>query len=218
MGLLSTADRAAGGIAQWSTTLGQTALVALGVHLVGDQVDDLLLISLEASVEALEGPLARLTAMLDLPHGTTPQLSSVPLSTTAAWGALCVELSATVALSTAFVLSSRRPCLSWTAYRKALCIHALVMPLALAGVLLAGCWSMAMAAEDLLPPSGIAPWAAGLLALAAGARFGLPAWLRAIGALSAAETWRQGGLLSALLLPIGVLAWRHGVPVWGWLS
>ena len=152
MGLVSTLDRTAGGIARWSTTLGQLALVALGVHLVGDQVDDLLLVSLSAMVEALEGPLARLTAMLDRPHGTPPLLSSLPLNTTAVWGALCVELATTVALSTAFVLSSQRPRLSWTAYRAALCVHALIMPLALAGVLLAGCWSMAMAAEDLLPP------------------------------------------------------------------
>lgn len=218
MGLLSTTDRAAGGIARLSTTLGQIALVALGVHLVGDQIDDLLLSGMGAAVEALEGPLARLTAALDRPHGSTPLLSSLPLSTAAAWGALCVELAATVALSTAFVLSSRRPSLTWAAYREALCLHALVMPLALAGVLLAGCWSMAMAAEDLLPMSAIAPWAAGLLALAVAARFGLPAWLRAVGALSAAKTWRDGVVLSLLLLPVGVLAWRHGVPVWGWLS
>jgi hypothetical protein len=218
MGWLSTTDRAAGGIAQLSTTLGQIALVILGVHLVGDQIDDLLFNAMAAGVDALEDPLAQLTAALDRPHGTTPQLSNLPLTTAAAWGALGIELTASVALSAAFVLSSRRPTLSWAAYREALSVHALVMPLALAGVLLAGCWSMAMAAEDLLPRSDLAPWAAGLLAAAVGARFGMPAWLRAVGSLSAATSWRRGALLSALLLPVGALAWRHGVPVWGWLS
>ncbi len=218
MGWLSVTDRAAGGIARLSTTLGQIALVILGVHLVGDQLDDLLLGAMSGAVEALDGPLSRLTAALDRPHGTTPRLSDLPLTTAAAWGALCVELAASAALSAAFVLSSRRPELSWASLRGALCVHAVVMPLALAGVLLAGCWSMAMAAEDLLPVSDIAPWAAGILAAAVGGRFGLPAWLRALGALSPATSWRQGLWLSELLLPVGVLAWRHGVPVWGWLS
>jgi len=218
MGWLSTTDRTAGGIARLSTTLGQIALVLLGVHLVGDQLDDLLFVALSGVVDALEGPAARVMASLNRPHGTTPLLSNLPLTAAAVWGALCVEVAASAALIAAFVLSTRRPSLSWADYRSALCVHAVVMPLSLAGVLLAGCWSMAMATEDLLPLSTLAPWAAGLLALAVGARFGLPAWIRAIGALSEAKSWRQGALLSLLLLPIGALAWRHGVPVWGWLS
>ena len=218
MGWLSTTDRAAGGIAWLCTTLGQIALVALGVHLAGDQLDDLLYEAMAAAVAALEGPAARMMAALDRPHGATPLLSNLPLTTAAAWGALCVELSATAALSSAFVLTRRRPDLTWAAFREALCVHALVMPACLAGVLLAGCWSMAMAAEDLLPASAYAPWAAALLALAVAGRFGLPAWMRAVGALSASRSWRDGLLLSVLLLPVGALAWRHGVPVWGWLS
>ena len=222
MGWLSTTvlttDRAAGGLARLATTLGQIALVILGVHLVGDQLDDLLYSLLTGMVAAIEVPVAQAMAALDRPHGATPMLENLPLVSATAWGALSVELAATVALSAAFVLTSRKPLLSWAEYRSALCVHAVIMPAALAGVLLAGCWSMAMAAEDLLPVSGVAPWAAGLLALAVAARFALPAWLRAIGALSEASSWRQGLVLSVLLLPVGAMAWRHGVPVWGWLS
>ena len=124
---ISTVDRTAGGIARLATTLGQIALVVLGVHLVGDQLDDLLYDAMRAMIETIEGPVASAMAALKRPHGTTPQLSSLPVSTAAAWGALCVELAATLALSAAFVLTPRRPDLSWPAYRATLCVHAVVM-------------------------------------------------------------------------------------------
>lgn len=201
MGLLRITDRVAGGISALGTTLGQVALVVLGVHLAADRIDDLLARALQEASLALGAP----------------GLGSLPVPMVAAWGALLVELAAVALLSGAFLLTARQPALDRGVLDRVRSVNAVVMPVALAGVLIAGSWSMAMAAEDLLPPSPLAPWAAGLLGLAVLVRYGLPAWCRAVAALPSSPRWQQGLSAAGVLVPVGALAWMHGVPMWGWL-
>ena len=220
-GLLRGSDKAAGGLAWFAATLGQIALVCLGVHLAADQLDDRLMGWLSTGQRFLDENLGELLGSagdtLGLGHDAMTVWTRIPLATISAWTALVVELGACGILCAAFLLTSRKPKLSWTRWRQALSIHAVVMPLTLAGVLIAGSWSMAMAAEDLLPASPITIWAAAGLGLAVLLRFGLPTWGRAVGALEASGKARRDLLTALLLAPIGLLAWMHGVPFWGWL-
>ncbi len=219
--LLRGSDKAAGGLAFVAATLGQIALVCLGVHLAADQLDDQVMGWLSAGQQFLDVHLAELLGSAAETFGMGPDAMTVwtmvPTATIAAWTALIFELVACAILSASFLLTTRKPKLSWSRYRKALSIHALVLPLALTGVLLAGGWSMAMAAEDLLPASAITPWAAGGLGVAVLLRFGLPAWGRAVGSLEASGKRRRDLLAALVILPIGLLAWMHGLPFWGWL-
>jgi len=221
-GLLRGSDRAAGGLASVATTLGQVALVCLGVHLAADQLDDRFLSLLTLARDQLDvflaEPLGRAAMAVGLEQGDVALWTRIPLAAVSAWSALVVELVAAVVLVGSFLLTARRPALSWSAWRAALSIHAVVMPLALAGVLMAGSWSMAMAAEDLLPSHTAARVAAGVLGLAVLLRFGLPAWARAVGALERSGRARRDLLAALVIAPVGLLAWMHGVPLWGWLS
>jgi uncharacterized membrane protein len=204
--LLRGSDRAAGGLARVATTLGQVALVCLGVHLAADQLDDRVLALLQAGQGLLDAhlavPLGRAAAAVGLDQGHVAVWELIPVAVVATWIALAMELG---------------PALSWAAWRQALSLHAVVLPLALAGVLVAGSWSMAMAAEDLLPAHASARIAGGLLGLAVLLRFGLPAWGRAVGALERSGRLRRDLLTAAAIAPVGLLAWMHGVPLWGWL-
>ncbi len=219
--LLRGSDRAAGGMAWFATTLGQIALVCLGVHLAADQLDDRFLELLTMGRDLLDAqladPLGRAAMAVGLERGDVTIWDRVPLAAVAAWVALVVELAAAVVLSTSFLLTSRKPALSWKAWRGALSVHAVVLPLSLAGVLMAGSWSMAMAAEDLLPTHLAASIAAGLLGVAVLLRFGLPAWARAVAALERSGRARRDLLAALAIAPVGLLAWMHGVPLWGWL-
>lgn len=185
---LTMTDRAAGGLARVATTLGQCALIGLGVHLAADSLDDRLI--------GLELPL--------------------PV-TAAAWTALVVELLAIGLLWNSFLLSPRQPKLSWSRLRAALGIHALAISFSLAGVLLAGAWSMAMAVEDNLPASPWAPPASGLLGVVVLVRFGLPAFLRAVACLEPPRRHGEGLLSALVLVPVGLLAWLGALPIsWLW--
>lgn len=219
--LLRGSDRAAGGVARLATTLGQIALVCLGVHLAADQLDDRVLALLQAGQGWLDAhlalPLGRAAAALGLDQGSVAFWSLIPVVVVAAWVALVMELAASAVLCASFLLTARQPVISWTAWRQALSVHAVVLPFALAGVLVAGSWSMAMATEDLLPVHGAARVAGGLLGVAVLLRFGLPAWGRAVGALERSGGRRRDLLAAAAIAPVGLLAWMHGVPLWGWL-
>lgn len=201
--VLARSDDVALGVARLATTLGQCALVALGVHLAADNLDDRLLALLVRAQEALPEVLR--------PGG------ELPLPSLAAGAALLVEAAATLLLWDGFVLSPRAPVLSWGAFRRAACVRALVLPAALAGVLAAGAWSLAMALEDLLPAGPLSPWSAGLVGLAALLRFGGPAWVRAVASLEPPRRWSVGLPSALVLAPVGALAWIHGLPLWGWL-
>lgn len=219
--LLKGSDRAAGGLARVAATLGQVALVCLGVHLAADQLDDRALAGLTALQgwldASLAGPMGSVAEGMGLDFDALLFWDGLPIATMAAWLALVVELVAAALLCGSFLLTGRRPQLSWSGWRQALSIHAVVLPLTLAGVLLAGSWSMAMAAEDLMPVLATSRWAAGLLGLAVLLRFGLPAWGRAVAVLERSGKPRRDLLVALVMTPVGLLAWMHGVPIWGWL-
>jgi len=185
--MLAFTDRVAGGVARGATTLGQCALVALGVHLAAD--------SLAGRLLGLELPL--------------------PVSASA-WAALGVELLAIALFWDSFVLSPQQPRLVWRRFRAVLGIRALVLPFSLSGVLLAGSWSLSMALEDLLPASPWARPAAALVGLAVCGRFGWPALLRALACLEPPKRWSEGLPAALILTPIGLLAWFGALPL-SWL-
>lgn len=222
MGVLATADRAAGGLAWGLGTLGQVGLVCLGVHLAADALDDRVLHGLQRLEEGLDdtlgGPLGALAAALEVPGDTFVVWGGLARPPLAACGALVVELVTIVLLCGSFLLTGRaeRPTLrGWWAARS---VGALVLPLSLAGVLGAGGWSLAMAVEDQLPAGPVARVAAALFGLAAALRFGLPAWCRAVAALDPPARRAEGLLPALVLAPIGLLAWMDGWPVWGLLG
>jgi hypothetical protein len=186
-------DRAAAWIARNASTLGQVALVCLGVHLASDRLDDLI----------ARGMTALAARWIDANF-------VVP----AAWVALGVELAADVLFAGAILLTDakRRP--SFRAWRRVRSVESVVLPFSLAGVLLAGGWSLAIGIEDLIPGARIG---AAALAIAALLRFGWPAWSRAVSHLERPSRWTRGLAPALVLAPIGWLAWTHGVPIWGWL-
>jgi hypothetical protein len=189
--MLATWDRAAAWTAHHGSTLGQLALVCLGVHLAADRLDDLV-------AEALG-----LVVWFD-----------TNLAVVGAWAALLVEVTADVLFAGLVLLTDPKRTPSFRAWRRVRSVEGVVVPLALAGVLLAGAWSLAMGIEDLLPRARVG---AAALAIAALLRFGWPAWARAVGHLERPRRWTQGLASALVLAPIGWLAWAHGVPFWGWL-
>ena len=220
--LLKGGDRAAGGLARVATTIGQIALVCLGVHLAADQLDDRTLTGLTALQgwldSSLAGPLGSAAEALGQDFDAFLLWDKLPLATMSAWLALVVELLAAALLCASFLLTGRSPKLSWKAWRQAMSVHAVVLPVTLAGVMLAGSWSMAMATEDLMPVHLASRVAAGLLGLAVLLRFGLPAWGRAVAVLERSGKPRRDLLVALVITPVGLLAWMHGVPLWGWLQ
>lgn len=221
MRILAASDRFAGGVAKAAATLAQMALVALGVHLAADTMDDralTLLLGCQSWADAhLTGSHVALAETLGVASDTLVWWPSVPVAPISAGLALVVELVADALLVGSFLLTPRGTELTWSRYRRALSVRAIVTPLALAGVLVAGAWSLAMAAEDVLPHSVVAPWAAGLLGLASLVRMGAPAWSRAVAAMEPPRRWTDGLGTTLVILPVGILAWAHGAPVWGWL-
>ncbi|MFH1468061.1 MAG: hypothetical protein ABIO70_26985 [Pseudomonadota bacterium] len=221
LALFRGSDRAAGGLARVATTLGQIALVCLGAHLAADHLDDQFLGGLSAAQAWLDatlaGPMLRFSEAVGARYETLLFWDELPLASMAAWAALIVELIACALLSASFLLTPRQARPSWAAWRRALSVHALVLPLALSGVLLAGAWSMSMAVEDLLPSAAWASVIAWTVAAAVGLRFGLPAWLRAVATLERSGKPLRDLAVAICILPLGLLAWVHGVPLWGWL-
>jgi len=188
--MLRAWDRAAAWIARNASTLGQVALVCLGVHLAADQLDDRIARALSA---------IWFDANLVVP---------------AAWVALLVELAADGMFAGAILLTDpkRRP--TFRAWRRVRSVESAVLPFSLAGVIVAGGWSLAMGIEDLIPNARVGATA---LAVAALLRFGWPAWSRAVSHLERPSRWTRGLAPALVLAPIGWLAWTHGVPIWGWL-
>ena len=219
MGALVASDRVAGRLASAATTLGQLALLCLGVHLAADRLDDVLvelILALQAGLDlALAGPLQRLAAWLGLAPERLLLWERLPLAPLAAGLALAVEVFSVGLLATRFLLTDRAARPSWRGWWQSRSLAALVMPLSLAGVLVAGSWSMAMAVEDLLPASALSRGVGALVGGMALLRFGLPAWRRAVAALDPHRPFFEGALPALALLPIGGLAWVHGLPIWG---
>jgi hypothetical protein len=219
MGILAASDRVAGAVARAATTLGQLALVALGVHLAADQLDDQLVTTILAAQAGLDSLLAGPAQWVAEAVGMAPESlqlwDRLPVVPVAASAALVAELAADTLLAASFVLTQREPVVRWRDWRASLSVQAIVLPVALAGVLVAGAWSMSMAVEDVLPLSPLSQPAGAMLGLVVLARFGVPAWKRAVAALEPGSPGWTGALTAALLVPMGGLAWVHGVPIWG---
>jgi len=219
--MLNWSDAVAGKLARVASTLGQCAVVALGVHLAADSLDDQVMAGMTA-LQALAdlyllAPLQGLAGTLGVASDAFIWWDEIELGAASAWIALFVEAVTTILLWGSFVLTPRQDALSWSRYRRALSVRALILPLVLAGVILAGCWSLSMGVEDLLPRGGLSPWSVGLLGLAVLARFGWPAWVRAVAALEPSRSWAEGLSSAVVLAPVGALAWIYGIPLWGLL-
>ena len=221
MQVLAATDRAAGRLAHAAATLGQLALVCLGVHLAADRLDDdiaRLLTSIESLLDIhLTGPASATAEAMGLGYDALLLWDGLPIGPMSAYFALGIELGAIAVFTAGFLLTQRKPRISFAAWRGVLSVHAVVLPLSLAGVMLAGGWSMAMAVEDLLPVTVVSPWAGAAVGIAALIRFGWPAWARSIAALEPADRWTRGLGPAFFIAPMGLLAWMHGIPIWGWL-
>lgn len=202
--LLRLWDRLAAWIAREACTLGQLALVCLGVHLAGDRLDDL-------AIDAITAAGDRLAPLLDGLLGIEELDPAVP----SVWLALIAELAADAIFAWSLLFTDRTALPSWRAWRRVRTVESVVLPVSLAGVLLAGAWSLSMGMEDLLPASPAARIGAGSFALAALGRFGWPAWARSVAHLEHGDRWTEGLARALLLAPVGWLAWSHGVPFWG---
>lgn len=174
--------------------LGQLGLVALGVHLAADQLDDL-------AYRAL---------------GTLPLSDPTPA---AAWAAVALELLVVAKAASALLLTPMTPPLSRERWWRARSVDAVVLPLFWAIVALAGAWSLAMGLEELL--SAWQPQAARPLAIAGALavlwRLGWTGWRRVVGSLAPDGSWLNGVVWAPLLLAVTAACAVHGLPIWGWL-
>lgn len=220
--LWSLTDRLAGGSAGLGAGLVRLGLLLLGAHLAADHLDDAVLVAFESAEQLatrhLEGPALGAAAALGLAPGRLLVWQDLPLGALAAWTALAVELGTVFVLWSSVVLVPNAREASWTRWRAALGLRAVARPAALAGIVLAGCWSLSMAVEDMLPPSPLARSAGVLLGGAVLLRHGLDLLRRCVVALEPRPPPLAGGLEALLLAPLTVLAWREGVPVWGALA
>jgi len=179
--------------------LGQAGVVVLGIHLGADQLDDWIAALLSRA------PWAWPTADLPLVAG--------------AWGAVAVELLLVVKIADALLLTPQEPTLSWRGWYDSRSVDAVVLPLFWGICALAGAWTVGMAVEDAL--AGLhaqAAFAAGVAAAALAAwRLGWSGLTRVVAGLADPRTRLRGLRWAPLLIGVGYLAARHGLPLWGWL-
>lgn len=179
--------------------LGQLGVIVLGAHLAADRLDDVafqLLASAPISWESVDTP-----------------------AVIAGWAAVVLELLVVVKAGAALLLTPHAPKITLADWWERRSVEAFVLPAFWAATALAGSWVIGMAAEDALAEyvSGRAAAALGwVAALAVGWRLGLTGWVRIVGALEPGRPTR-GLLWAPLLLLVGWLALRYGLPVWGWL-
>lgn len=196
------------------------ALVALGVHLAADRLDDQLWAAMSRGSDQLDSvltePLARAAETVGLGFDSFLVWQELPLPVVAAALSLVLELIADVMLWDAFLLTPKQTRWDWARYRSKLSLRAIVIPIALAGALASGAWSLFMAAEDLLPTHDASTAAAAALSLLALVHYGSAALRRGVGNLERPEGWKRQVMLALVLLPVGLTAWR-GLPLWGWL-
>lgn len=212
-------DHAAAWLASRATTIGQLALVCLGVHLAADQLDDLVLQTMLLVHSLLDPAVTGFLAWMDKVAFSRRLLlawSDLSLDVPARWMALLVELGADIVLAGAILFTDLRVRPRWYQWKRLRTVESVMVPLTLAGAALAGTWSLFMALQDLLPSGPIATAAAVAGAGAALLRFGIPAWLRGVAHLEPGP-WTRGLGPAVLLAPVALLTWTHGVPIWGWL-
>jgi len=178
---------------------GQLGVVVLGVHLAADRLDDY---------------LAQALVDIGIPW-SEPQ---VPASV-GTWGAILIELA--VVVWSAYTLASARaePIDEWSKLWKRRSVHT---GLALVGWLpigLAGAWVVGMAVEDLT--AGLFPTLGlilGFLAmLVVAVRLAWTGWVRVVSRTPEPRRRITGWPWAVPVLIVSALAFRHGLPIWGWL-
>ena len=180
--------------------LGQVALVVLGVHLAADHLDD---------------HLARFLAGLPLPwpDPETPRVVGT-------WAAVVAELAtaawAVWALARTAAVEPVTKAREWADRRS---VHAVMAPLLWVPLAAAGCWVVAMAAEDLVAPlwsDAAAPVSWGV-AVVVGWRLAVSGCAELVQRTPVPRAWHEGWVGVLVVLPMAGLAVRHGLPVWTWL-
>ncbi len=215
-------DRLAGGSAGLAGSFVRLGLLFLGTHLAADHLDDAILALFEAlrglAELHLSGPAMGAAAALGMVPGRLLLWRGLALAPAAAALALAVELETVALLWSTVAFVPRDAPATWAHWRRALGLRAVVRPLVLLGVVLAGAWSLGMAIEDALPPGAWAQAAGVLVAGGVLLRHGLDLLRRCGGALDPAPPLWAGAAAAVLLAPVGALAWREGVPVGGLLG
>jgi len=179
--------------------LGQLALVALGVHLAADRLDDLL----------LDAVLA-----LPLPGGASTGPEHVAVG-----AALVLELAVVVRAAWVLASSAGGPDPAWSAWWRKRSVESLVRPLFWAVMALGGAWTLAMAVEDATATYLGDPVAKGLGLLAGGLaawRLGWTGWRRTTGGLFLPRHGWAGLLWAPALLACTAVGLMQ-LPLWGWV-
>ncbi len=180
--------------------LGQLAVVALGVHLASDRLDDMVT-----------------GALTTLPFSwPDPEL---PLQV-ATWLALGCELAAVLFAAWCMVRSTGERVDHPRTWLARASVQSVLAPLFWAPTALAGAWVIGMAVEDR-----VAQWSTLMASPAAWAVSLLVAWrlagsglLRVLRHPSTPKRRIDGIAWTPLALGLAWLAVRHGLPIWGWLQ
>jgi len=179
---------------------GQLAVIALGVHLAADRIDDLL--------------LGWLTP-LDLPW-PDPEM---PLDVSG-YTALFVELASVLTAGWLLARARATPPRGWREVLGRVSITGVVGPLFWIPTALAGTWVVGMATEDLV--ASVAPGAAQpvaiVLAALVGVRLALTGAWRVTACSPCSKHYYDGLLVAPMLLIVAGIAGRYGLPLWGWLQ
>jgi hypothetical protein len=207
MTLLSRLDALVARTRTWWLWLGQLALLALGVHLAADHLDD----AIAAGLRALPLPW---------PDPETP----TALGT---WGALCMELIGVLWSAWALARAHEAPVATIRDWGRRASIHAVSAPLAWLPLALAGAWSIGMATEDTvaswLPTMKddgftVAQGAGWMAAALVVWRIAWPGLVDLVRCTPTPKHRREGLLWLPVLVVLSGFAWRYGVPVWGLLG
>jgi len=179
--------------------VGQLGVVVLGVHLAADRLDDYLARALVATGLSWSEP-------------QLPQTIGV-------WGAIAIELAVVAWASWTLIAARGERVESWSGLWHRRSVHT---GLALVGWLpigLAGAWAVGMAVEDVVasvvPSIGFVTGLAAMMVVAV--RLSWTGWVRVVSRTPVPSRWTSGMPWAIPVLIVAGLAFRHGLPIWGWL-
>ncbi len=188
----------------WWLWLGQLALLALGVHLAADHLDDVVA-----------------TGLRVLPFPWTDPETPTSLGT---WGALTMEITGVLWSAWALARAHETPITSVQEWGRRASIHAISAPLAWSPLALAGAWSIGMATEDTVA-SWLPTMDGGWVMVAQGAgwfaaalvvwRIALPGLVDLVRRTPVPKHRGEGLVWLPVLVVLAGFAWRYGVPIWG---
>lgn len=201
MGPWSTLDAALAALGRLAAPAARVAWLGLGVHLVGDRLDD----RWAAVVEAVWAWPALAPRVAE---GGWPE----PLAVGAGL-ALVVEIAVLVRLLP-WVLPAPAPAPGPRGLRVGLDAGRAAAVVAALCLGAAGAWSLAMAVEDALPPGPAGRALGAAAAVGVIARLGPGFWARAR-ALPPSPRRARGLPSALLLLPVAALAVVDALPIWG---